>query len=252
MWSRQAMNDDQIAAETRRNIYVDTDPQLHHLDVHADESSAYPILPGNATFPIPNPQPLIEMFPSYFRETYPTMRSFDEAFGFGFCGGRSVEADNDENELKDSFDIKVPKEYDRFKDINYVLLFGGIDEDGNDTLRMADEDEVEEATDEQKQEEAEAYEEEDSVLYMSPSGDRDMSQSLPDPQDVEDTIRKYCATHNISLPNREIVINAPVMDESRYSMVPGLAIDFSVLPQDDDDLINVIERIAQENDMWLY
>lgn len=262
MWSRQAMNDDQVAAETNRNVFGNNAPQLHHLNVHSDEVSMYPILPGNATYPTPQPPSLISMFPYYFYENYPRYSLFDRVITGGAVTSDAYdeegEKSNSSNEKEgwdawyDYYGVELPSDVAMFKDIDFVSLFGsnfesGNDDDSDEMMEMPEMDETpEEATEE------EPYEEEDTVLYMSPSGDRDMSQALPDPQEIEDVIRDYCDENGIKLPDREIVITAPVMDESRYSMVPGIAIDFSVLPQDDDDLMSIIERIAQANDMWLY
>ena len=262
MWSRQAMNDDQVAAESNRNVFGNNAPQLHHLNVHSDEVSMYPILPGNATYPTPQPPSLISMFPYYFYENFPRYSLFDRVITGGAVTSDAYdeegEKSNSSNKQKSGWDawydyygIEIPEEFADFKNINYLELFGNLSEFG-EKEEEEDGTMMDDFSEERKEDEEIPYEEEDTVLYMSPSGDRDMSQALPDPQEIEDVIRDYCDENGIKLPDREIVITAPVMDESRYSMVPGIAIDFSVLPQDDDDLMSIIERIAQANDMWLY
>lgn len=256
------MNDDQVAAETNRNLFGNNVPKLHHLNVHSDEVSMYPILPGNATYPTPQPPPLITMFPYHFYENFPRQTLFDRVLTGGAVTSDAYDEEGEKSYSSnekggwdawyDYYGIEIPPEFAMFKNIDFISLFGNnlMDDDSDEMVDMNET--PQEAAKEEAPFEEVPYEEDDTVLYMSPSGDRDMSQPLPDPQEIENVIRAYCSKEGIKLPNEEIVINAPVMDESRYSLVPGIAIDFSVLPQDDDKLISIIERIAQANDMWLY
>lgn len=272
MWSRQAMNDDQVAAETNRNVFGNNVPRLHHLNVHSDEVSMYPILPGNATFPTPQLPPLITVHPSYFYESYPRTTLLDRVLGSSVSGGAIVSDAYDEEGEKsyssnssspnvkegwdawyDYYGVVIPPEFAMFKNIDFIQLYGDeLFSDDGDSDEMVDTNETPQEAAMEEAYEEEPNEEEESILYMSPSGDRDMSQPLPDPEEIENAIRAYCAENGIKLPDWEIVVSAPVTDESRLSLVPGIAIDFSVLPQNDKKLISIIESIAQANDMWLY